>query len=695
MHLDGDKCAQCGHKLDDGFENDACNTALDQYASLDRPHFCSEECVDKAIAARVNADLDYLENDLEQAKQDASDEPIESPTRDDAYHRAYAKLKQFKDERPQRFQSQLESATRTYFNRYFEQSARAQHSRNAEEQEKAHEKFLAQEASSIARAEQRVARESEKRAMQAIKDEEKRLIQATKDEEKRAIQAAKEAEIQRKADIEAERLRPIPFEMPSDHSRYEGVHVLGPNGSGKTTLAQEFIIHDIMRDDCPSLVIIDPKGTLVNRLKAFKHIDPNRLVIIDATSPHPAKLGFFAKPANMDSDQRLNQAIATYKYILKAANFAFTPKQGILFRNLVLLMFATRGTISSLLDFLREYPGNPKSFADQISLLPEGAQKFFNRDFQNSYRSTADEVNVRLHEIHDQPMLKAMFDTTECHVDFYDCIRTGKIVLVNAGMALDEEASRIVGRYVIAMVLNAVYIRATMPEPEWRPTFLVIDEFQQFVDDQKTPELLRYPREFNFGSMIMHHNMFATEISQGVRVAISGLTGIKFCANPKGMDASYMVADFECDRQFLSRQLVSKTHVHFASIQRGKYQTAVSVKVPLGNLDAYPKRDKAAVAAVDAANAARVHSGPRINYVSEDEWIDHLQSGHIDEEGRSTAPNDDNWIMKIDPNMQRWHITLPSTTPTTSSATPSPAPPRTSSPPPRSSSGPSSPHDDE
>ena len=671
MNLDADKCTQCGHKLDHGYESDSCNTALDQVTSLGpphRPYFCSEDCVDEAIAAPINANLDYLEKDLEWVKQDASDEPIESPTRWDNYDRAYAKLKQFKDQRPQLFQSQLDLATWTYFNRYFEQSSRARHSRDAEEQEKEHEKFLAQEASSIARAEQRIARADEKRAAQEAKDEEKRVLRE-----------AKEAELQRKADAEAERLRPIPFEIPSDHARYEGVHVLGPNGSGKTTVAQEFIIHDIMREDCPSLVIIDPKGTLINRLKAFKNIDPDRFVIIDATSPHPAKLGFFAQTEDKGSAQRLNQAIATYKYILKSANFAFTSKQGILFRNLVHLMFATGGTISTLLDFLREYPRNPQSYAHQISLLPEDAQKFFNRDFENSYQSTADEVNVRLHEIHDQPMLKAMFDTTERHVDFYECIKNGKIVLVNAGMAIDEEASRIVGRYVIAMVLNAVYIRATMPKDEWHPTFLMIDEFQQFVDDQKTPELLRYPREFNFGTMILHHNMFATEISQGVRVAISGLTGIKFCANPKGMDATYMVNDFECDRPFLSSQLVTKTHVHFASIQRGKYQTAVSVKIPRGNLDAYPQRDRAQVEAIDAANAHRVHFGPKIIYVSADEWADCVNSGYIDEDGRELE-SDNNRVFKIDPNKQRWHITTSSTTPPSSA--PSPTPP---------SSGPSSP----
>jgi hypothetical protein len=203
------------------------------------------------------------------------------------------------------------------------------------------------------------------------------------------------------------------------------------------------------------------------------------------------------------------------------------------------------------------------------------------------------------------------------------------------------------------MALNAVYVRATMPKSEWHPTFLMVDEFQEFVDKEKTPELLRFPREYNFGTMVAHHNMYAAELDQAIRVAISTNTGIKYCADPRGDDLNYMARDFNCEPDFLRRQQVSDTHVHFAHVMRRKYDTAVSVEIPRGNLARYQKRTKREMDEIDAMNVKLFHETPTVIHMSRDEWIDHHNSGYIDDTGRSLDPLW-NVICKIDPTLQRW-----------------------------------------
>lgn len=583
MHIDVEKCPQCG-----------------------RPSsgFCSDECRDKAIGvAKINAELNAHERMLESWMQTAMEDSEGAATLSDHYYRYKRDLQAFQADRPSLFHRKCEAAE----DEYMTLLSGARYEKVRAEQEKniaALEKAVARDQARDEAAAERKA-EADRRAAERRAEAEQRAAERQAECDRRAQE--KQDEIDRKVREQEERLRAIPFEMPSDHALYEGVHVLGPNGTGKTTLAQEFIIHHVRRPDCPSLVIVDPKGTLIDRVIALKTYDPKRLVIIDATHDFPAKLGLFVKPMNTNSKQLLAQAISTYKYILKAADFAFTPKQGILFNHLARLMFGNRGTITSAIEFLQEYRNNPSRF--DLSCLPEQGQQFFRRDFHTSYGKTAEEVAVRLNEIDGNDTLRAMFNTNERRVDFFDCIQRGKIILVNTGMSLDPEASRIIGRYVIAMVLNAVYIRATMPSSTWRPTLLVCDEFQEFVDEAKTPELLRFPREFNFGTMMLHHNMYTEEITQGVRTAISTLTGVKFCARPKGIDRNYMANDFGCEPEYLSAQRRTDTHVRFASVQRDKYEEVVSVQIRKGNIGLYPKRTDADITEIHRLNTLSVH-GP-------------------------------------------------------------------------------------
>jgi hypothetical protein len=278
-------------------------------------------------------------------------------------------------------------------------------------------------------------------------------------------------------------------------------------------------------------------------------------------------------------------------------------------------MFEMGGTLSTLMTPLRTDLRKPNEFDRYIDSLTEDMQEFFRVDFCDSYDSTRKEVNVRLQQIKQRPILRAMFDTTERRVDLFDCMQKRKIVLVNTGMARDQVTSQMVGRFIIAMTLNATYIRSTMPRSQWHPTFLIIDEFQEFVDESKTPEMLRLAREYNLGIMMAHHNMYGAELDEALRVAISTNTSIKFCADPRGMDLNYMARDFNCDPSFLRMQQVTDTHVRFAHVMRRVYDTPISIMVPRGNLDRYPKHSRQDINDFDRLNTWRVHgdifSNPR------------------------------------------------------------------------------------
>lgn len=485
--------------------------------------------------------------------------------------------------------------------------------RSAKEREEKEKQRLADERAA-AKEEERRTRDEEREAQKLQRQEERDAEREFREDEKMRL---KEEDQLRKEEAEQERLRPIPFEMPSDHTRYESVHILGPQGSGKTHVLQEFIKRDVARTDSPGLVIIDPKGTMIDRLKALHMIDEDRLVIIDATHKYPAKLGLFVKSdvPGVDPEQVIGQAVSMYKYIFQTTNFAFTPKQGILFEHLVRFMFEIGGTLSTLIDFLRIEYKKPKQrdleqiakYAPLIDKLPKETRDFFQIDLQDSYDSTAREIGVRLQIIQQKPILRAMFDTTERRVDLSDCMQKQKIVLVNTGMRKDKAASQMIGRFIIAQVINATFIRGDLPVSQWRPNFLIVDEFQEFVDAEKTPELLRLGREYNVGVMIAHHNMYDQGIDDGIRAAISTLTGTKYCGDVRGMDLSYMVRDFGCDASFFRHQQVTETHVRFAHVMRRVHDTPVSITVRRGNLEGLDKRTEHELYSLDNINTLRVY----------------------------------------------------------------------------------------
>lgn len=648
MYFDDEKCAQCGKAL-------PSYHCLEEYnKGRYSPHFCSEKCyeeIGEVKAAELieepppQPDFDgfrfedgeevYLHSERGQALIKVWQQPFIERERD----RVESALK--KREWNRKYYLLCYASKREDFDRQKVLDSQAAWSANYYKQ------LREEEAKELVR--------QEKEEQRRVKDEEREAQRLEREEERQRIvdekEWAKEEERLRLEAIETERLRPIPFVIPSDHQRFESVHILGPQGSGKTTLIQAFKLHDLARKDSPGMIVIDPKGLLIERLKALRLCDHKRLVVLDATHPHPPKLGLFVKSSNplINIEQTVNQAVSTYRYIFESSDFAFTPKQKIMFEYLVRFMFAIGGTLSTLIDFLRIEWKKPKDrdlaliakYAPMIAALPDDMREFFQIDLKESYESTAKEINVRLQQIKQKPMLRAMFDTDERRIDLFECMQQKKIVLVNTGMAMDNVTSQMVGRFIIAMVINATYVRAAMPDMPMPPTFVSIDEFQQFIDSEKTPEMLRLTREYQVGWLLAHHNMYADEISQGVRVALSTLTGVKFCADPRGQDLNYMAADFNTDADFLRMQQVSATHVHFAHVARRQYHTAVSVSVPRGNLDGLPKRTTEELEAFDRANTKAVNghiTPPKVVYISWSDWADFHNSELIDDDGHCLSP---------------------------------------------------------
>jgi hypothetical protein len=406
------------------------------------------------------------------------------------------------------------------------------------------------------------------------------------------------AEEEREAAELAERLKPKPIPQ---HLRFEHTHILGPSGSGKTTLIKHLLMNDLydyeqrkFRPPTP-LVIIDPKGTMVERLarlKMFTSASPyrDRLLIIDP----------FQRPAlNMfSSDSNSTDMVSHFAYIFSTQEQKLTGNQANCFAFCVQLLFTIPGAnlmmLFDVLDDAAEKRAPNPIFKDAISRLNTkddiAIRRFFENDYYSAqYAATRTQIKSRVWGVVQNKYLLAMFNAGECKLNMRQCLYENKILLVNTRMVDLQEDHKLLGRYIIALVVDAIKKRQ-----HTTPVYFYIDEFQEFADAQKTPSMLRLLREYMGATTIAHQNMFCAELDDDIRSAISNNTCIKFASNSKGRDLSYMANDMGCENEFLFQTCAkNETHIRFGCTFTGlahpfRYETPLW---PNDTLSQFPTMD--------------------------------------------------------------------------------------------------------
>ena len=416
---------------------------------------------------------------------------------------------------------------------------------------------------------------------------------------------------------------PAPQAVPP-YLRFEHTHILGPSGSGKTTLLRHIILNDFydfsakqFREDT-AYVIIDPKGDLFDSLSRLVYFSPHnswneRLVIIDPLD-HPA-LNVFAS-----SDRNVAQIVSSFSYIFSTTRQQLTGKQDTCFGFAVGLLFKMpHADLFTLLDLLddrtaKDKPADPR-FAEAVRNLTapneQAIRRFFEVDFYTpTYASTRQEIKTRIWEVLKDEHLFAMLNAPERKIDIAQCIAEKKIVLVNTRMATLKVGHQTLGRYILALAVDALQSRADIPKSQWHPTYIVMDEFQEFADAIKVPEMLRLIRAYNGGAVLAHHNMYCNEFDDAIRSAISTNTSIKYASSPRGLDVHYVARDMQCDPEFLTKTCVKNaTHARFGCYFTG-LQHPFLQEVAFNEYDRWPKMTPEQYQAMRAAHRARYRAAP-------------------------------------------------------------------------------------
>ena len=411
---------------------------------------------------------------------------------------------------------------------------------------------------------------------------------------------------------------PVPFDIP-DEARFEHAHILGGTGHGKTQLMQRMIHADLVaaQRERRSVVVVDSQGDMINkliRLDLFNPGDPDsladRLIVIDpADVEFPAALNLFDAHLDrldeyrpVDRERVLNGVVELYEVFFGALLGAeLTQKQGVIFKYLARLMLTIPGaTIHTLMQLMED--GKP--FRAEMRALDGSARYFFETEFFHpSFAATKRQILKRLWGVLSTPAFERMFAQRENKLDLFEALQSGRIILINTAKdLLKEEGSQLLGRFFIALLSQAALERSTVPEDERTPTFVYVDEAQEYFDE-RVETILNQARKYRVGLTLAHQTL--EQLSPRLRAAMHANTSLKCAGGVSARDSRALADELHTSSDFIESMRRRGSRTEFALWLKHQTPSAIRLSVPLGFLEGQPIATQDAFDRLLAANRER------------------------------------------------------------------------------------------
>ncbi len=369
--------------------------------------------------------------------------------------------------------------------------------------------------------------------------------------------------------------------------------------------------------DKRSVVVIDSQGDLISKLVRLELFDreaecslADRLVVIDPYDvEHPAALNLFDfrldrlndyGPA--DRERVLNGVVEVYETFFGALLGAeLTQKQGVIFKYLARLMLEIPGaTIHTLMQLMED--GRP--FRPHMEKLEGSARWFFEKEFfDSSFSATKKQILKRLWGVLSTPAFERMFAQPSNKLDLFSALNDGKIVLINTAKdLLKREGSELFGRFFIALLAQAALERSVLDPDERTPTFVYVDEAQEYFDDS-IETILNQARKYRVGLTLAHQTL--DQLTPRLRSALLSNTSIKCVGGVSARDARALADELHTTPAFIESMRRRGGKTEFAVWLKQRTPQAIRLSVPLGYLERQPMLTEEAYDDLIEANRAR------------------------------------------------------------------------------------------
>lgn len=395
----------------------------------------------------------------------------------------------------------------------------------------------------------------------------------------------------------------IPIDVP-DETRFEHTHVVAGTGHGKTQLFQYLIAKDFEQVAAgrASIVVIDSQGDLIDNISHLDVFGPagdlhDRIVHIDPTDvAYPVALNMFdmntEAPTPLEQEKLLNGVLELYDYIFGSLLGAeLTQKQGVIFRYVARLLLMIPGANIQHLRRLME-DGGLEDFASYVPKLDSPtARAFFETEFNSrEFDATKKQVRRRLWGILENKTFEHMFSFPESKLRLSKEMNAGKVILINSSKdLLKQSGTEIFGRFFIALITQAALERASIPKAERMPTFVYIDEANDYFQggDQNLPIILEQARKYRISMTLAHQ--YLDQLDGKLKSSFASNTSTKIVGGVSDKDAKAFASDMRTSPETITAMRKFDDHTEFAVSVKNVTGSAMRLNIPFGHMDRMPR----------------------------------------------------------------------------------------------------------
>lgn len=390
----------------------------------------------------------------------------------------------------------------------------------------------------------------------------------------------------------------VPIVIPQA-TRFEHQHIVAGSGHGKTQALQQLILSDLdaVAAGQASIVVIDSQRDLIENIAGLSLFAPGgplhgRLCLIDPTDVEwPVALNLFDfgmeridQYSQLDRERLINGVLELYDFVLGSLlDAGMTQKQSVIFRYITrLLLHIPNATIHTFRELLED--NGLDRYRSHVNQLSGSAKAFFETEFQSrEFAQTRKQVLRRLYGILENQTFERMFSHPKSKLDLFAEMNAGKVILINTAKdLLKENGTEIFGRFFIAMIAQAAQERAVLPANKRLPTFVYVDEANDYFDPN-IGIILSQARKYGIGMILAHQ--FLGQLDGKLHEAIAANTAIKFAGGVSAKDARALSSELRTDPGFIEEQ----NRLSFAAFVRGVTKRAASIAITPGEMEKKPR----------------------------------------------------------------------------------------------------------
>jgi hypothetical protein len=237
-------------------------------------------------------------------------------------------------------------------------------------------------------------------------------------------------------------------------------------------------------------------------------------------------------------------------------------------------------TIHTLMQLMED--GKP--FKEHMEILDGSARYFFETEFFHpSFSATKKQILKRLWGVLSTPAFERMFAQRANKLDLFEATNGGKIILINTAKdLLKTDGSALFGRFFIAMIAQATLERSVIPEWRRTPTFLYVDEAQEYFDDT-IETILSQARKYRVGITAAHQTL--DQLTPRLRAAFLSNTSFKCAGGVSAKDARALASELHTSSEFIEGMRKRRDRSEFAVWLKGRTPEALRLDVSLGFLE--------------------------------------------------------------------------------------------------------------